>query len=93
MPSSSMVGAITSIPSLLGVVSEIPNIYGKMSIPDRYFPNEYTGEYEIVPNAYKEVTLKTSGLLMEKDVTCLKIPKFSTSNLAGGHTITIAKEV
>lgn len=53
----------------------------------------YEGPYEVIPKAFNETVLETKDLLMDDDVTVLKIPYYETSNLSGGYTVYIAGEV
>lgn len=52
----------------------------------------YTGDYEVIPKRENQV-LKTKEKLMSKDVSIKEIPFYQTSNLSGGTTCYIAKEV
>lgn len=49
----------------------------------------YDGAYEITPSATNELTLLTSGTIMDADVIVKKIPYTETENSAGGLTVTI----
>ena len=53
----------------------------------------YEGPYEVLPLAFDETVLETKDLVMDDDVTVLKIPYYETSNLSGGYTVFIAGEV
>lgn len=55
--------------------------------------SHYEGPYEATPKARAQTILETSGKFMDDDVTVLEIPYYETSNLAGGTTAYIAKEV
>lgn len=50
----------------------------------------YEGEYTVIPSKEEHV-LKTSGKVMNDDVTVKAIPYHSTSNTAGGETVYIGK--
>jgi hypothetical protein len=52
----------------------------------------YDGEYEVTPKTTAQ-TLETSQRFLEKNVEIKEIPYFETSNLAGGETVYIAKEI
>lgn len=52
----------------------------------------YAGNYEVIPKTENQV-LKTKDKLMSDDVTIKEIPFFEVSNLAGGTTCYIGKEV
>ena len=49
----------------------------------------YDGAYTVIPRAWEEVTLATSGKTMRDNVTVQEIPYYRTSNLYGGDTIFI----
>ena len=52
---------------------------------------EYTGPYLVTPQAYENQILQTKDKTCTDDVTVLKVPKYETSNLAGGKTVYIAE--
>ncbi|MBR5574380.1 MAG: hypothetical protein IKW35_07800 [Paludibacteraceae bacterium] len=52
----------------------------------------YDGEYVVTPKTTAQ-TLETSQRFLEKNVEIKEIPYFETSNLAGGETVYIAKEI
>lgn len=54
---------------------------------------DYTGDYEITPNAHNPIVLQTKNKKMVDDVTVKKIPFFDVSNTSGGTTIFIGNEV
>jgi len=49
----------------------------------------YDGSYDVVPLAFTETLLETSGKHMLYDVTVQEIPYFETSNESGGYTVII----
>ena len=53
---------------------------------------KYHGTYEVVPQAWQDVTLETQGKKMEQDVLVHQIPFYETSNPQGGMTIYIGGE-
>jgi hypothetical protein len=53
---------------------------------------KYTGTYEVIPQAWQDVSLETAGKKMEQDVTVHKIPYYETSNPQGGMTVYIGGE-
>lgn len=87
-----MVGIEYPIPSLNGTLTGIPTLSSRLSIPSGYFPEEYSGPYEVKPSASTNQVLETSGKYLTENVNVLKIPMFEVSNLSGGYTVTIAKE-
>ena len=52
----------------------------------------YEGDYEVTPKTTAQV-LDTGQKFMAEDVTVHKIPFHKVSNLNGGNTITIGKDV
>ena len=52
-------------------------------------PDEYVGQYEIIPLANLEQILRTNDKLLRHDVVIKPIPYATTSNLAGGYTAII----
>ena len=52
-------------------------------------PDEYVGQYEIIPLANLEQILRTNNKLLRHDVIIKPIPYATTSNLAGGYTAII----
>lgn len=60
---------------------------------DRFVDFEpFVGDYEVIPKV-SEQRMPTKGKVMRDDVTVKSIPLFSTSNLSGGNTIYIGKEI
>lgn len=49
----------------------------------------YDGEYDVLPDAIKDVILQTENKITLEDVRLRKIPYSETSNSANGKTITI----
>lgn len=74
----------------LGSEVEI-NLDDTNKIPQNTYES-YTGDYEVIPQKESQV-LKTKDKLMSDDVTIKEIPFFEVSNLAGGTTCYIGKEV
>ena len=73
----------TSITLELEAINDIPsNAY-----------EVYKGEYVVTPKREQGTTLETADKLMKDNVTVKEIPYFVTSNLAGGNTCYIGKEV
>lgn len=55
--------------------------------------NAYSGEYEVVPNAFNTQVLPTANKVLKKDIVVQKVPYFETSNNYDGVTVYIAEEV
>ena len=53
----------------------------------------YSGEYEVVPNAFNTQVLPTANKVLKKDIVVQKVPYFETSNNYDGVTVYIAEEV
>lgn len=53
---------------------------------------QYEGEYDVAPKVESQ-TLPTKEKYLLKDVTIKEIPFFEVSNLEGGQTIYIGKEL
>lgn len=85
-----MAGSLSTVPPLNGGLVSIPTLSSKLSIPEGYFPEEYEGAYEMNPSALKDQVLETEGKFLTKNVSVLKIQKFTVSNSSGGYTVTIA---
>lgn len=67
----------------LDAINNIPtNVYEK-----------YEGDYVVIPQRGQGTVLETAEKLMSDNVTVKEIPYFVTSNLAGGKTCYIGKEV
>lgn len=87
----------------LSVPDDIPELTGEIALPDdvleldgelilpenTVFPPEYEDAYEVIPQAYEEVVLPTSGHYLSDDVVVLEIPYFTTTNPSGGYTAII----
>ncbi|MCQ4787248.1 hypothetical protein NE670_18500 [Flavonifractor plautii] len=56
-------------------------------------PITYSGEYEVVPNAFNTQVLPTANKVLKKDIVVQKVPYFETSNNYDGVTVYIAEEV
>ena len=54
--------------------------------------DNYEGDYEVTPKVSAQI-LETGQKFMAEDVTIHKIPFHEVSNLNGGTTITIGKDV
>ena len=74
-------------------VLNIPVTVGNAIIVNGGGGEHYGGPYEVLPLAFSETVLETKDLVMDDDVTVLKIPYYETSNLSGGYTVYIAGEV
>lgn len=85
-------GIIKASEHVAGLVSQRGNISGTVSIGNGFVPDEYSGDYVVVPKAENEQILKTAHKLMRDDVTVKKVPYFETSNQYG-ETVYIASEV
>lgn len=53
----------------------------------------YEGIYEVIPKVKENTILETKNKWMKEDVTILEIPAYEVSNIAGGTTLTIGKEL
>lgn len=53
--------------------------------------DEYEGGYTVTPHAHDAQVLATKDKVCTENVTVLKVPKYETSNLAGGVTVYIAE--
>lgn len=60
---------------------------GDVSIPI------YNDEYEVIPLAFQETVLDTTGKYMQRDIIIKEIPYYETSNLGGGITVYIAGQI
>lgn len=60
-------------------------------VPTEVF-EKYQGDYEVIPKRETQI-LNTKEKVMSDDVTIREIPFYQTSNLSGGTTCYIAKEV
>jgi hypothetical protein len=56
------------------------------------YENTYEGSYEVIPKVTAQ-SLPTKEKYLLKDVTIKEIPFFEVSNLEGGQTIYIGKEL
>lgn len=52
----------------------------------------YDGEYEVIPKAFQDTTLETSGKVLTQNVHVTEIPYWETSNPTG-ETVYIGNEV
>ena len=53
---------------------------------------KYDGAYEVVPSSTAQ-TLATENKVMKKNLRITEIPYYETSNLSGGNTVYIGKEI
>lgn len=75
---------LNSIPTVVVQLQEVQlnNISGE----------KYTGPYEVTPAVKNDVILRTTNMIMTKDVTVHKVPQYEVSNLSGGNTLIIGDE-
>lgn len=52
----------------------------------------YSGDYEVVPNAFSAQVLPTANKSLMQDVVVQKVPYYETSNVQQGITVYIAGE-
>jgi hypothetical protein len=72
---------------------EFPANFGELNIVKEYVGGDpYDGDYEVTPKVDAQ-TMPTKGMVMEEDVTIKSIPFFDVSNMSGGTTVYIAKEI
>ena len=69
-----------------------PEFEGFQKITEYLNTDPYTGDYEITPKVDAQ-TLPTAQKFLHQDVTVKGIPIFDVSNMSGGRTVYIAKEV
>lgn len=82
---------IEAFATLFGVLSCSGGLSGKISVPTQSGYDSYTGEYEIVPNAFKPQTLLTANKVLAQNVVIQKVPYYETSNAQNGVTVYIAE--
>lgn len=66
-------------------------LVGELSLPEGGNYKPYDGRYEVIPKAYEDQTLPTSGKSLEDDIIVRKVPRTDTRNTYG-TTVYIAKE-
>lgn len=72
---------VSLTPSVVELTLDHANVY-----------DTFKGDYEVTPSREAQL-LKCKNKVMSKDVTITEIPFFQVSNLSGGTTFFIAKEV
>lgn len=77
--------------TLSGKLTCFGSLSGKLSAVIDF--NAYSGEYEVVPNAFNTQVLPTANKVLKKDIVVQKVPYFETSNNYDGVTVYIAEEV
>ncbi|MFA6873509.1 MAG: hypothetical protein WCQ86_05970 [Bacteroidaceae bacterium] len=87
----SLSGHISGGCTLSGKLSCNGCLSGEISLPTNYPP--YSGDYEVVPNAFSAQVLPTANKSLMQDVVVQKIPYYETSNVQQGITVYIAEEV
>lgn len=86
----SLSGEISAGTSLRGKLSGSGALSGIICITQEY--DAYTGEYKVVPQAFRAQTLETANKLLHNNMIISEIPYFETGNDSGGITAYIAKE-
>lgn len=84
-------GHISGLCTLSGKLTCFGSLSGKLSAVIDF--NAYSGEYEVVPNAFNTQVLPTANKVLKKDIIVQKVPYFETSNNYDGVTVYIAEEV
>lgn len=84
-------GHISGLCTLSGKLTCFGSLSGKLSAVIDF--NAYSGEYEVVPNAFNTQVLPTANKVLKKDIVVQKVPYFETSNNYDGVTVYIAEEV
>lgn len=81
--------------TLTGSISAECSLTGTISVPENGTGNyeSYTGDYEVVPQAFEETVLPTANKMLSKDVVVAKVPYIETSNTSNGITVYIAATV
>ncbi len=77
--------------SLKGSISATCSLSGGVSTPKK--AEEYSGEYQITPQAFTGQVLQTANKLCTKNITVDAVPYYEVSNLSDGKTAYIASEV
>lgn len=83
--------AIKGNGSLSGSISAQTSLSGSVSNPKS--AENYTGDYEIVPQAFEKQVLHTANKLCTADITVTAVPYIEVSNRSDGKTVYIASEV
>ena len=86
-----LTGHISGLCTLSGKLTCFGSLSGKLSAVIDF--NAYSGEYEVVPNAFNTQVLPTANKVLKKDIIVQKVPYFETSNNYDGVTVYIAEEV
>lgn len=86
-----LTGHISGLCTLSGKLTCFGSLSGKLSAVIDF--NAYSGEYEVVPNAFNTQVLPTANKVLKKDIVVQKVPYFETSNNYDGVTVYIAEEV
>ena len=86
-----LTGHISGLFTLSGKLTCFGSLSGKLSAVIDF--NAYSGEYEVVPNAFNTQVLPTTNKVLKKDIIVQKVPYFETSNNYDGVTVYIAEEV
>lgn len=82
---------LSGLCTLSGKLTCFGSLSGKLSAVIDF--NAYSGEYEVVPNAFNTQVLPTANKVLKKDIVVQKVPYFETSNNYDGVTVYIAEEV
>ncbi len=90
-PMARQVAARKTERHLSGKLTCFGSLSGKLSAVIDF--NAYSGEYEVVPNAFNTQVLPTANKVLKKDIVVQKVPYFETSNNYDGVTVYIAEEV
>lgn len=86
-----LTGHISELCTLSGKLTCSGSLSGRLSATIDF--NAYSGEYEVIPNAFETQILPTANKVLKNDVIVQKVPYFETSNNYDGLTIYIAEEV
>ncbi len=79
--------------TLTGSISNVCSLSGTISVAKGTDAQLYTGDYEVVPNAYRDSILPTAGKVLKDDIVIAKVPYYETSNSSDGITVFIAEPV
>lgn len=80
-----LTGHISGLCTLSGKLTCFGSLSGKLSAVIDF--NAYSGEYEVVPNAFNTQVLPTANKVLKKDIVVQKVPYFETSNNYDGVTM------
>lgn len=80
-----LTGHISGLCTLSGKLTCFGSLSGKLSAVIDF--NAYSGEYEVVPNAFNTQVLPTANKMLKKDIVVQKVPYFETSNNYDGVTV------